>query len=445
MSNSNKTVSNYPLPPGTLGLPFIGETLAFFVDANFVRRRHQKYGNIFKTHLFGNTCVFMIGPEAAEFVLSSHAKHFNWQDGWPKNFAVLFDKSLLLQDGAEHRRNRKLMMPAFHGQALINYFKTIEQITISYLHRWEQQQQGIIDFEDVKEFTFDAASQIFLGVAPGENIETLCDWFTVLTDGWSFFGLKKALSARENIYQHLIQVIQSRQANPTQDAISLLIQSTDENGDRLNLEEICAQTMTILLAGHETTTTTLNWILLELAWYKNIQQHAREEQLHLAQQGALSMEQLSKMPYLEQILLEVERLHPGTNAGFRGVVEPFEFNGFHVPAGWKLQFSILLTHQAAEVYTEPLRFDPDRFSPERQESKRKPYSLIGFGGGQRTCIGMAFAKLEMKIIMSYLLRNYEWEVLPKQNINRFNFSPIERNKFLKKWRFRLSPCQSHKM
>ena len=129
------------------------------------------------------------------------------------------------------------------------------------------------------------------------------------------------------------------------------------------------------------------------------------------------MEQLGQMPYLEQILSEIERLHPPVGGGFRGVIKPFEFNGFHVPAGWQLVYSILLTHQLPEIYPNPERFDPDRFSPQRQEHKQRPFSLIGFGGGARICIGIAFAKMEMKIVAAHLLRGYQWELLPNQSLD----------------------------
>ncbi len=141
------------------------------------------------------------------------------------------------------------------------------------------------------------------------------------------------------------------------------------------------------------------------------------------------------MPYLEQILNETERLHPPVGGGFRGVVKPFDFKGFHVPEGWLAQYSILVTHRSPDVFPDPERFDPDRFSPERQESKQKPFSLIGFGGGPRICLGIAFAKLEMKIVMAHLLRDYEWELLPNQHLEPVVI-PIRRPKDRLKVRFR---------
>ena len=404
-----------PLPPGKTGLPVIGETLQLLFDPKFAEKRYQRYGNIFKTRLLGRPAVFMIGSEAAEFVLSSHMDHFSWQDGWPESFKLLLGRSLFLQEGDEHRRNRRLMMPAFHGPALSRYVATMEHITQSYLSKWEQQQE-FVWYDEFKQLTFAIASQIFLGTPPGEDTVRLSRLFTALTNGLFGLRMRRAIAARNQLLDHLTVVIQQRQQNPTDDALSLLIQAQDEEGNRLSLEEIRAQAMLLLFAGHETTTAMLTWICLELARHPEVLQRAREEQRQLAVYGALNLEQISKMPYLDQVLNEIERLHPPIAGGFRGVIKPFEFNGFHVPAGWLLQYSILLTHQQADVYPQPDRFDPDRFSPDRQEAKQKPFSLIGFGGGPRICIGLAFAKLEMKLVIAHLLRSYAWELLPNQRL-----------------------------
>jgi len=414
------------LPPGNMGLPLIGETPQLLFDPNFAVKRFQRYGPIFKTRILGRPAVFLMGAEAVEFVLSSGMEHFSWRDGWPESFKLLLGQSLFVQEGEEHRRNRRLMMPAFHGAALASYMTTMETITLRYLKLW-QEKHTFVWYDEFKQLTFEIASQIFLGSAPGADVARLSQLFTTLTNGLFGLGLRRAIAARDELLNYLSQVIQQRQQNPTDDALSLLIQARDEDGNHLSLEEIRAQAMLLLFAGHETTTAMLTWICLELARHDDVRQKAQTEQAQClsdpfslaasdSPSSAVNLEQLNKMPYLDQILNEVERLHPPVAGGFRGVIKPFELNGYHIPAGWLAQYSILMTHRAVDVYTEPDRFDPDRFSPARQESKQKPFSLVGFGGGSRICIGLAFAKLEMKIIMAHLLRQYIWELLPNQRL-----------------------------
>ena len=408
------------LPPGGVGLPLLGETLSFVFDEKFAEKRYQQHGPIFRTNIIGRPTAVMVGPEAVEFVLSSHTEHFSWREGWPDSFKLLLGESLFVQDGEEHRQNRRLMMPALHGPALAQYVGTMEAITRSYLQKWEQQQQ-FAWFEEFKQLTFDIASCLLLGTEPGPENTRLSQLFTTLTAGMlalnpvrlPFTRLGKAIRARDQILAHLTQVVQERQAHPTNDALSLLIQARDEAGNGMQPEELRAQAVLLLFAGHETTTSMLTWLCAELARHPEVLQRARSEQL-LAADGPLTLEQLGQMPYLDQVLWEVERIHPPVGGGFRGVVKPFEFNGFHVPAGWMVLYSILATHGMSTIYSEPERFDPDRFSPQRQEHKQQPFSLIGFGGGPRVCIGLAFAKLEMKIVAAHLLRSYQWELLPQR-------------------------------
>ena len=409
-----------PLPPGQLGLPIIGETLGLLFNPQFVAQRYQKYGAIFKSRILGRPTVFMVGPDAVEFLLSTGFDHFSWADGWPDPFKVLLGRSLFVQEGEEHRRNRRLIMPAFHGAALASYFHSMESIAQRYFQQWEQQQE-FVWYDEFKQLTFDIASEIFLGTPPGAETKRLSQLFTTLTNG--LFGLtnlpgsrfRRAIVARDQLLAHLTTIIQHRQQHPTNDALSLLIQATDEAGDQLSLEDLRAQAMLLLFAGHETTTSMLTWFSLELARHPAVWQRAQAEQQALARQGALSLEQIGKMTYLEQIFNEIERLHPPVAGGFRGVVKPFELNGYHVPAGWLAQYSILHTHRLPELYPDPDRFDPARFSLDRPD-KPKPFSLVGFGGGSRICIGLAFAKLEMKLIAAYLLRHYHWQLLPNQNL-----------------------------
>lgn len=407
-----------PLPPGSSGFPLVGETLSLLFDPNFIPHRYEKHGSIFRSHIVGRPAVYMVGPEALEFVLSTGADHFSWNEGWPTSFRALLGGSLFFQDGEEHRRNRKLLMPAFHGPALTGYLDIIAQVAQAHITRWEKQGE-FASFDQLKPLTFEIASQIFMGSAPGSETEELSQLFTSLTDGlFSFVNipgtkLHRGLKARAALLNYISEKIAQRRANPQLqhlDALSLLIQAQDETGDRLSEAEIRSQTLLLLLAGHETTTALLSWMMVELARHPQVLAAARAEQDQW-DAGPITLEQLGKMPLLERILLEVERLHPPVQWSFRGVVKPFEFQGYEVPAGWLVQYAILHTHMLPEIYPEPLSFNPDRWI----DAKYPPYSLASFGGGARICIGIAFAKLEMRWILSYLLRNFEWELLPNQS------------------------------
>lgn len=420
---ASSTPASFPLPPGSFGLPIVGETLSFLFDPNFASKRQAQYGPVFKTRILGRPTVMMMGPEANQFLLSTHMDCFSWREGWPGTFKELLGESLFLQEGEEHRRNRKLLMPAFHGPALAGYIETMQTLTERYAERWATLGQ-FTWFEEMKQLTFDIASTLLLGSEPGAETAQLSKWFTDLTNGlfsppirWGWMPFGKALKARDNLLHHIEQVVRERQANPTHDALGLLVQSEDEDGNRLTLDEIKVQALLMLFAGHETTTSMLTSLVMSLAQHPDVWEKARQEQAELMADGsAIALDQLRQMPYLDQIVKEVERLYPPIGGGFRGVVRSFEFNGYRIPEGWMALYRIEAAHRDARIYTDPDTFDPDRFSPDRAEHKRYDFSLVGFGGGPRVCLGLAFAQLEIKLVAAHLLRHYTWDLLPDQNL-----------------------------
>ncbi len=418
MNNSSQS-----LPPGSTGLPIIGETIQFLLDPNFADKREKQYGCIYKTNILGRKTVFMTGAQANKFILSSHMDCFSWGGGWPNNFKELLGRSLFLQDGEEHQRNRKLLMPAFHGQALAGYAITMQQIISKYLKNWEIQKE-LTWFPELKQMTFEIASVLLLGSSPGDKIQILSQWFTELTNGlfaifpirksWSKYG--KALAARDKLLAYIEQEIEKRRSNPGDDALGLMLQTRDENGDRLTTEEIKVQALLLLFAGHETTTSMLTFLCLALEQHPEILNKARREQEQLGIESDLTLQNLKQMTYLEQILKEVERLYPPVGGGFRRVIKPFVFEGYYVPQDWIVSYRINSSHQDSNIFPNPQQFDPERFSSDRAEHKQTEYSLVGFGGGPRFCLGYAFAQMEMKIFASMLLRHYTWEILSDQDL-----------------------------
>jgi retinoid hydroxylase len=401
MSAHQPATTSLPLPPGQSGLPWIGETISFIADPDFASKRRQKYGAIFRTHIIGRPTVVMSGAAANKFILATHFDKFSWRDGWPDNFKELLGASLFLQEGAEHQRNRRLLMPAFHGKALA----------------WEQI-GDLTWFPELKNLTFEIASILLIGSEPGAETTELSRLFTELTNGlftipvrWSYTTYGRALAARDRILKHIEKVVLERQQTPTQDALGLLVQSQDEDGNRLGINELKVQALLLLFAGHETTTSLVSSLCLALARHPDVLATARAEQVQIGIDTPITIDSLKQMTYLDRVLREVERMYPPVGGGFRGVVEEFEFNGYRVPKGWQVLYRIPEAHFDAEVYPQPDLFDPDRAI-----DKASDYNFVTYGGGSRICIGMAFAQMELKIIAAMLLRRNSWELLPNQNL-----------------------------
>ena len=422
MTISESKLNSLPEPPGGDGVPFIGETIGFLTDPNFNQKRIAKYGKIYKTNIFGRPTAIMIGSEANTFLFRNENKYV--VSTWPKSTRVLLGKeSLSVNNGNFHTSRRKLLYQAFQPRALASYIPTMEKITQDYLRKWEQ--LGTLTwYPELRNYTFDIASNLFVSTDGGSQTSMghyFEDWcaglFTIpISLPWTKFG--KALKARQKLLENLEQIILKRQQadNPGDDALGLLIQAEDEEGNSLSMEELKDQVLLLLFAGHETLTSAIASFCLLTAQHPKVLQRLREEQDRLNITSTPTLEDIKSMTYLEQVLKEVMRIIPPVGGGFREVIATFEFGGYRIPKGWGIQYQIAQTHKDEAIYPESDRFDPDRFAPDRPADKQASFGYIPFGGGLRECLGKEFARLEMRLFASKLLQDYEWELLPKQNL-----------------------------
>jgi cytochrome P450 len=416
------STSPQQVPPGQFGLPVIGETLDFFKDPDFAKKRHHQYGEVFKTRLLGSPTVFLKGPEANRFVLTHENEYF--QVSWPGSVkALLGPLSLALQTGHVHVQRRKLLVQAFQPRALEGYVPAMGEICDRYLARWAEQGQ-LTWYPELRNLTFDIACKLLVGLDHasetnlGHWFETWCGGlFTIpLNLPWTRFG--KAYRCRGLLLEELERLIRDRSAQPDpgHDALGLMLQASDEEGNQLAIEELKDQVLLLLFAGHETLTSALASFCLLVAQHPEVMEKSRAEQVAFQHQP-LTLDTLKQMTYLEQVLKEVLRMIAPVGGGFRTVLKACEFAGYTIPAGWTVLYEISLTHQDSSIFKSPETFDPDRFGPQRAEDKTKPFSHVPFGGGMRECLGKEFARLEMKLFAAKLLRQYTWELLPDQDLS----------------------------
>ncbi len=419
---TNDQLNSLPEPPGENGLPFIGETIAFFSDPDFNQKRQTKYGKIYKTNVFGSPTVMMIGAEANTFLFRNENKYV--VSTWPKSTRILLGKqSLAVNNGSFHTSRRKLLYQAFQPRALASYIPTMEQITDTYLEKWSQM-KTLTWYPELRDYTFDIASSLFVSTDGGSQTPIghyFDDWcaglFTIpISLPWTKFG--KGLKARRKLLENLEKIILKRQQadNPGEDALGIMIQTEDDEGNKLSLEELKDQVLLLLFAGHETLTSAIASFCLLTAQHPDVMQRLREEQDQLDITNTPTLEDLKNMVYLDQVLKEVMRLIPPVGGGFRKVLQTFEFSGYRIPQGWNIQYQIAQTHKDEAVYPESDRFNPERFAPDQPADKQASFGYIPFGGGLRECIGKEFARLEMRLFASKLLRDYQWELVPEQNL-----------------------------
>jgi retinoid hydroxylase len=221
------------------------------------------------------------------------------------------------------------------------------------------------------------------------------------------------------LLRYIEEIVLKRKSegNLGEDALSILLQAKDEKGNSLSLDELKDQVLLLLFAGHETLTSAIASFCLLTAQHPEVFDRLRQEQQQLSISSPLNLEILKEMTYLDRVLKEVLRFVPPVGAGFRNVIETFEFQGYQIPQGWTIQYQIAQTHQDRKIYQDCEKFDPDRFSLDRAEDKQQNFGFVPFGGGLRECLGKEFARLEMKIFASMLVRNYQWELLPEQDLH----------------------------
>lgn len=414
------TVSNLPLPPGDFGLPVIGDTLSFFRDPNYGEKQHAKYGPVFKTRLLGNPTLFVKGAEANEFVLTNENNYFvvSWP---PSTKALLGSLSLALQTGGAHQNRRKLLAQAFMPRALSGYIDTMQGITRAYAEKWASQ-KTLTWYPELRDYTFDVACKLLVGLDNGSDtelghlFETWCSGlFSIpLALPWTRFG--KAKRARTKLLTLLEEIIRQRQQTTDlgTDALSLLIQAKDDDGNSLTIDELKDQVLLLLFAGHETLTSAIASFCLLVAQHSQVLASLEAEQANFNPAEPLTLDALKQMTYLEQVLQEVLRLIPPVGGGFRQVIKACELNGYRVPEGWTVLYEINQTHLNSDEYQTPADFQPERFTKGEQPNK---YSYVPFGGGIRECLGKEFARLEMKLFAVHLIRHYQWELMPDQDLS----------------------------
>ncbi|XP_030060674.1 cytochrome P450 26A1 [Microcaecilia unicolor] len=424
--------SHFPLPPGTMGLPFFGETLQLVLQRRkFLQMKRRKYGFIYKTHLFGSPTVRIMGADNVRQILLGEHKLVSVQ--WPASVRTILGSGCLsnLHD-SQHKNRKKVIMQAFSREALENYIPVMEEEVSRSVAQWLTRGACVLVYPEVKRLMFRIALRILLGFEPsqmdGETEQQLLEAFEEMIRNLfslpidvPFSGLYRGLKARNVIHAKIEQNIKAKMAkdsdNSYKDALQLLIEHTQKNGEQLNLQELKESATELLFGGHETTASAATSLITFLGLHYEVLQKMRKE-LKIAgllcpnnqDNNQLNLEVLEHLKYTGCVIKETLRLSPPVPGGFRVALKTFELNGYQIPKGWNVIYSICDTHDVAELVPNKDEFNPDRFMlPHPEDSSR--FSFIPFGGGLRSCVGKEFAKILLKIFAVHLTRSCDWQLL----------------------------------
>ncbi|XP_055416102.1 cytochrome P450 26A1 isoform X2 [Bubalus kerabau] len=375
-----------PLPPGTMGFPFFGETLQMVLQRRkFLQMKRRKYGFIYKTHLFGRPTVRVMGADNVRRILLG--EHRLVSVHWPASVRTILGSGCLsnLHDSS-HKQRKKVIMQAFSREALQCYVPVIAEEVSNYLEQWLScGERGLLVYPQVKRLMFRIAMRILLGcesrlASGGEDEQQLVEAFEEMTRNLfslpidvPFSGLYRGLKARDLIHARIEENIRAKirrlpaaeAGGGCKDALQLLIEHSWERGERLDMQALKQSSTELLFGGHETTASAATSLITYLGLYPHVLQKVREE---------------------------------------------LKNKGYQIPKGWNVIYSICDTHDVADIFTNKEEFNPDRFLlPHPEDASR--FSFIPFGGGLRSCVGKEFAKILLKIFTVELARHCDWQLL----------------------------------
>jgi cytochrome P450 len=400
------------LPPGPRW-PAVVQTVALLRFRHWFHPwLHKRYGDVYTIRLMpqGRPLVFFTRPEHAKEIFAGNPEVFHAGKGNAILGPVMGEHSLLLQDGAEHKRARKLLMPAFNGQALRGYQALVTELARDEVAHWPDG-QPFRSLDRMNTLTLEVILRVVFGVTDEKRLAALrprvhatINVSPAVLLVWTFPALhrigpwKAAVENQVGLDELMYAEIRERRTAPDladrTDVLSRLIREGQETGDALTDIELRDQLVTLLLAGHETTATALAWALYELGRHPDLMRRT---------QAAADADDADGDAWLDAVLKESMRLHPVIPMVVRTLMKPQTIAGIDIPRGATVGPSILIAHSRPDNYDEPERFDPERFLGQNPPTN----TWIPFGGGVRRCIGAGFSLMEGVAVLREVFKAVE--------------------------------------
>ena len=424
---SRRQLNTIPYEPG---LPFLGHTLSFITNpVGTGLTFYAKHGAVIRGDAFGLPAVILIGPEANQLILRNPDHAFSNSLGWGFFLGRFFKRGILLLDFEEHRFHRGIMQAAFKKPVLMQYLLRMNPAINHGIDKWDTGGKFRV-LPQIKQLTLDIATDVFMGERLGPEAEKVNRAFVdCVAAPTSVVRLpvpggrwKKGLDGRRLLENFFRSRIADKRANPGDDLFSRLCQAEDENGQRFTDEDVVNHMIFMMMAAHDTSTITLSSIFYYLAKHPEWQEKVRQEALSL-NKHYIDHEDLARLEVMDMVMKESLRMVAPVHVIPRKTVKDVEFMGHTIPANTYVVASPMITHHMEEWWPNHTRFDPERFSPARNEHKKHPYQFVPFGGGAHMCIGLHFAEMQIKAILHQVVQKYRWSV-PADYVMPINFTTL---------------------
>jgi cytochrome P450 len=401
--------------PGDEGWPIIGKTLDVLADPKGqIERSAAKYGLVYRSHIFGETSVVLLGPEANELVLLDQAKQFSSTHGWGQILGRLFPRGLLLLDFEEHRLHRRALSVAFKSGPMKSYLAALDTGIAARVAQWKAKPGPMLFYPAMKQLTLDLAATSFLGAEIGPEINEITRAFVdmvaasiaVIRKPLPGTKMARGVRGRERIVAYFSEQIPIRRAKGGEDLFSQLCHVTHEDGALLSTQDIVDHMSFLMMAAHDTLTSSLTSFVAALAAHPEWQSKLREEaaSLGMGPGDLTTFDKLESMRLTEMAFKEAMRMKPPVPSIPRRVIRNVTFKGYAIPAGTMVGVNPVFTHHMPEIWPDPETFDPWRFTEDAQRARHR-FAYVPFGGGAHMCIGLHFAHMQAKCFARHFLQN----------------------------------------
>ncbi|XP_074347413.1 cytochrome P450 716B1-like [Apium graveolens] len=419
------------LPPGSLGIPFIGQSLTLLTKMRsntadeWVKQRAEKYGPVSKLSLFGSPTVFIHGPAANKFTFTTDTSIISNQQTASIR-TIMGERNLFELSSEDHRRVRSALVPFLKPESLKRYIGKMDTGIRNHLQMYWEGKDQVTVLPLMKTLTFDIICSLLFGLESGPKKEKLMNLFQEMMEGmWSvpinlpFTKYKKSLRASTEVKNLVKQLVCEKRidlelkgASSNQDLITSLLSVRDENNKEiLSEDEIVHNVVLIMVAGHDTSSVVITFIVRLLATNKTVYKAVLQEQEDVTKDKPsgelLTWNDLAKMKYTWRVAMEVLRMIPPVFGSFRKALKDIEYGGYLIPKGWQIFWATSMTHMDSNIFKEPTKFEPSRFE---NQTSIPPYCYIPFGGGARVCPGNEFARIEILVAIHCLVTGYTWEL-----------------------------------
>lgn len=412
--------------PGDAGWPVVGNTFKMLADPpKFARDMIARFGRVYKNKAFGGWQVAMVGAEANELMLFDRNKIFSSEQGWGPVLDKLFPRGLMLIDFDHHRTDRRALSIAFKPGPMRHYSDALNRGISSEVAGWGD--NPMLFYPAIKKLTLDLAADSFIGIEWGPEADKINEAFVYMVQA-SVAPIRKPLpgtlmrkgvKGREFLVDFFTkETLRRRKEGGGQDMFSQFANATHEDGSLLEVDEVVDHMNFLMMAAHDTITSSATSLIWLLAKNPEWQDKLREEILAvtggLNADGSprdLSYDDLGRLELTEMAFKEALRLIPPVPSMPRRALKSFEFGGYTIPAGTQVGINIAMTHKMEEYWDEPEKFDPMRFTPDQVKARHK-YAWVPFGGGAHMCLGLHFAYMQVKVLMAHILTRYQIEIQP---------------------------------